>query len=209
MAGHDLPALPFLAARLAPPVPAPDQAGGAAAHSGADAAEETPERKVGREDDREHDQRDDQDDGARLVQVVGHPLRQPRAGRPAGREVGAVNAGRADGQRQERADTAEEQRHAERLRVGGVDGGAPEAMPADEGEHDRHQVRGVPEQLVAHLGHERADPADEVRGGQLAARAEEPHRVRRIVGDQGDEPGEREGEQRDPDELAHVPRHGG
>jgi hypothetical protein len=174
----------------------------------AEGLEQPPERKLRREDDGEEQQRQDQDDRAGAVEVLGEARREELAEVSAGAEFGPGRHEAAKGEREERGDAAEEQRGPHDLRVRGVDRPAPEVMPPDHDEDDRDQVGGVADELVRPLGHEGADAAGEVGRRAVGAGVEEPHRVRRAVAGERDEPQERQREERHAHELAHAPRKG-
>ena len=82
------------------------------------------------------------------------------------------------------------------------------AVPADDDQDRRDQVRRVAEELKRQLGEKRADPAGEVRRRGVRAGAEEPDRVGRLVAGERDDPDERGRKERDADELADAARNG-
>jgi bifunctional enzyme CysN/CysC len=59
--------------------------------------------------------------------------------------------------------------------------------------------------VAAQLGHESADPSREILRGAVAARVEEPDRVRRAVAREREDPEQCEGEQHHADQLAQPP----
>ena len=151
------------------------------------------------------DQRDDDDQRAGAIEVVGEFVREEFADVAAGAERLAGHFQRAEDEAQKRAEAREEHRRARRFGGGRVDFAAPEVVPADDHHHDGDEVRRVAEQLKRQLGEKRADATGEVDRHRVRARAEEPHRIRRLVAGERHDPDQRRGEQRDADEFAHAP----
>jgi hypothetical protein len=108
----------------------------------------------------------------------------------------------AEDEAEERAGAHEQHHAAEGLGVSGIRRLAPEVVPADDADRARQEIRAVAEELKRQLGEECADTADEIRRRMRHCRGEEPDRIGRLVGNEGDQPDEREREERDAQELA-------
>ena len=168
--------------------------------------EQTAERHLRRQHDGECEQGDQHDRGPGAIQV-GRERTRDHLADEAPRLVGAGAGGRgADHQAEHRARAAEQDEQAGGLRVGGVDGPAPEVVPAGGSHQHRQHVGREAEHLERQLGQERPHRPDEVRRHFVGAGREEPRRVVRVVADERDEPDQARREQRHPDDLAHAPR---
>ena len=135
------------------------------------------------------------------AEVLGEQAREPSPEVAAGPE-------RSDGveggerQSEEGGGAGEGQPQAHRADVRPLDGPAPEVVPAEHQEREREQVRAEPDELKGQLGDERAHASREVHGRLVPGGAEEPDRIGRIVGGEGDEREQRGGEEPHPEELA-------
>ncbi len=165
-------------------------------------AEQTAKRELRRHDDRQEDQRQDDNHRAGAIERAGQHRRQPVAGISARTKRLACEIAHAEHQAQERADADEQQRGAGGLRAARIDRPAPEVMPADDDEDGRKHVSGVADELEREFGEKRTDAPGEVGRRGVQPRAEEPHRVRRLVGRERDHPDQRGGKEHDADELA-------
>src|SRR5438034_818618 len=95
-------------------------------------AEQPAERELGRQDDRQEHDRQDDDDRTGPVQVLGRDRRETLARIAAGAECAPRDLNRLEREAQERADAAKEQRGADHLGAGRLDGATPEVVPADD-----------------------------------------------------------------------------
>ncbi len=154
----------LVAPLLLPPFAHPAEHGAPAiARELRDGGKQPAERELRRQDDGQEEERQNQDDRARAVEVFREPAGEPVPHVSARAKRLARHDQRAERERQEGRDAREEQPGADELRVRGVEGAAPEVVPAEHDHDDRNEVRGVPEHLVRQLGHERADPPGEIR----------------------------------------------
>ena len=170
----------------------------------AERTEQLAEGELRRDDDREKDRRQDDDHRSCAIEVVRQEGGQPLARITAGAKRFARDLERAEQQTEQRAEAGQQQRRAGGLRSGGVEPAAPERVPTDDHENRRNEIRRIAEQLKRQLRDEGADPAREIADRRVTAcgRAEEPHRILRVVAGERDDPDQRRGEQRHAHELA-------
>ena len=176
--------------------------GSAPADAGQGPAQHVSERHLGQEEDGEEEQGEDQDDRAGAVQVLGEQAREPGPEVAAGPERAFDGVEGGEREREEGRGAGEGQPKAHRAHVRPLDGPAPEVVPAEHDQNERQQVGAEPDELKRQLGHEGAYAPGEVHGRLVPVGAEEPDRIGRIVGGEGDEREQRGGEEPHPEELA-------
>src|SRR4029078_7671570 len=109
---------------------------------------ESPQRKRRRQNEAEKEQRENKNDRAGSIQVGREKRRQAIADNATSTKRLTRNLRRAERERHERRYTAEEQAGTDQLRVCRIERAAPEVVPSEHHQHDRHEIRRIAKHLI-------------------------------------------------------------